>query len=239
MLLAIDTSTEIASIALAEKGSLVVELTWRCGRNHTAELMPNLVRIFQQVKAASSALDGIAVAIGLGSFNGLRVGVSTAKGLGFALGLPLVGIGTLEIEAFPHAMVELPICPVHNAGRGEIATALYQKVAGEWRKIHEEYLTTVEALCSETRTKTLFCGELSASMETELRERLGELAIIPEEVTRLRRAGYLAQLGWRRLKMGEADDLATLQPLYLRHPPITQPKRKFLQSTLWREGSAA
>jgi tRNA threonylcarbamoyladenosine biosynthesis protein TsaB len=150
--------------------------------------------------------------------------MSTAKGLAFSLSVPIVGISTLEVEAYPFIVADLPICPIHNAGRGEIATALYQTREGEWRQLVEEHITTLEELCSQVRVKTLFCGELSPEMEAQLVEGLGEKALIPEAATRLRRAGYLAELGWQRLNQGESDDPATLQPLYLRRPSITQPK---------------
>lgn len=226
MELAIDTSTHIATLALAEKGEVVIELTWHCGQSHTVELLPNLLHLLSQAKASIQSIDGIIVAKGPGSFNGLRVGMSTAKGLAFTLGVPLVGVSTLEVEAFPYAYTGLVICPIHPAGRGEIAAALYQLKEGRWYRLLEEHITSLDILCSQIKDKTIFCGELSPSIETQLKEQLGGLAVIPDAVVRLRRAGYLARLGWQRLEKGELDNSATLQPLYLRKPPITQPKSK-------------
>lgn len=226
MQLAIDTSTEIASIALSDKGELLSELTWRCGRNHTAELLPAITQLLSDRKIALGSLQGIIVAKGPGSFNGLRAGMSIAKGLAFALGIPLVGLGTLEIEAFPYAFTELPICPIHVAGKGEIAVAMYQRKGGEWRQISAPSLTTMPALCSEIETKTLFCGELSPALRAQVQEVLGNLAIIPDPISLLRRAGYLAHLGWERFQRGDLDNPITLQPLYLRKPAITPPKSK-------------
>jgi tRNA threonylcarbamoyl adenosine modification protein YeaZ len=224
MQLAIDTSTEIASIALSQNGEVIAELTWRCGQQHTVELLPNLIHLLQQARSSLNSIDGIVVAKGPGSFNGLRVGMSTVKGLAFSLGVPLVGISTLEVEASPYASTGLPICPTHNAGRGEIAAALYQLKDDGWCQLVEEHITTIEVLCSQINTETLFCGELSPVMETQLKSLLPGQVVIPEAVTRLRRAGYLAGLGWQRLERGDFDDPATLQPLYLRKPSITLPK---------------
>jgi tRNA threonylcarbamoyl adenosine modification protein YeaZ len=225
MELAIDTSTDFASIALSHKGAAIVELTWRSGQNHTVELVPNIDRMLGQAKVDQKTLEAIFVARGPGSFNGLRVGMSTAKGLAFALNIPLVGVSTLEIESYPFACTGLLLCPIHNAGRGEIATALYRD-NGEWRCLQEEHLTTVEALCQSIDEKTVFCGEIPEPVMVQLQQKLGERAVIPELAARLRRAGYLAALGWRRLERGEQDNAATLQPLYLRQPPITQRKVK-------------
>jgi tRNA threonylcarbamoyladenosine biosynthesis protein TsaB len=225
MLLAIDTSTETASLALFDEGEVIAELTWRSGKNHTVELLPNLVHLLCQAGASPPSISGIIVAKGPGSFNGLRVGVSTAKGLVYTLGIPLVGISSLEVEAFPYAHSGLPLCPIHNAGRGEIAAAMYQSRRGKWRQLLQEHITTIDALCPQLPPKTLLCGEISPPIASLLRERLGPRAIIPQDTTRLRRASFLAELGWQRLKAGDLDDPATFQPLYLRRPQITL-KRK-------------
>ena len=109
MELAIDTSTETASIALSSEGTAVAEFTWHAGQNHTAELTPGINCLLQQAKLGIGDITGVIVARGPGSFNGLRVGMGMAKGLAFALGIPLVGIGTLEVEAYPHAASGTPV----------------------------------------------------------------------------------------------------------------------------------
>jgi tRNA threonylcarbamoyl adenosine modification protein YeaZ len=228
MELAIDTATEIASIALSSGGKVEAEMSWPSGQNHTVELIPNLLHLLRQAKIEPDGqwrakIQAIIVSKGPGSFNGLRVGVSTAKGLAFAMDIPLVGIGTLEVEAFPYAKTGLPICPLQEAGRGEIATALYQMQNGEWQKTIEEHITTVERLCPDIASRTLFCGRFSPDTVKRIVENLGELAVTVPGT--LRRAGVLAELGWRRLERGENDDVATLQPLYLRRPAITEPKK--------------
>lgn len=223
MELTIDTSTGIAGIALSNQGETVVELTWNSGHNHTVELVPNIAHLLDEGKASPQSLHAIFVARGPGGFNGLRVGISTAKGMAFALGIPLIGVSTLEIEAYPFAYTGLPLCPVHSAGRGEIAVAIYRQT-DEWRCLVEEHITTVDTLCEQVGEETLFCGEIPQDAVPQLQQRLGSKAIIPGPAARVRRAGYLAALGWRRLEKGEQDNAASLQPLYLRQPPITQRK---------------
>jgi tRNA threonylcarbamoyl adenosine modification protein YeaZ len=223
--LAIDTSTDFCSIGLSSRGETVAEITWNSGQNHTIELVPKIISLLSQAGDNPQSLTAIFVAKGPGSFNGLRVGVSTAKGLAFALHIPLVGIGTLEVEAYPFASTKLPICPIHNAGRGEIAAALYQQKNG-WRCLTPEHITTVDVLCRQTKRKTIFCGEIPPYVIEELKKRLDRYAIIPEVSARLRHARYLAELGWQHLERGQIDDAAGLQPLYLRQPPITLRKVK-------------
>jgi len=221
MELAIDTSTDTASIALSSQGEIIAELTWHAGQSHTTELVPNLTRILEQARITLKDINGVIVAKGPGSFNGLRVGMSFAKGLALSLNIPLVGISTLEVEAFPYAFTALPICPIQNAGRGEIATALFQTKRGKWRRLVEEHITTVEALLPELKRRTIFCGRIPPEIALQLRERLKRKALLVESAAGLRRAGYLAELGWRRLKVGDFDHSPTLEPLYLRRPAIT------------------
>lgn len=225
MELAIDTSTDFCSIALSHHGETIAELNWQAKQSHTVELIPNIVHLLNQSIISAKSLSAVFVAKGPGSFNGLRVGISTAKGLALALNIPLVGISTLEIEAYPFAFTKLPLCPIHNAGRGEIATALYRQNE-DWRCLVEEHITTVDALCQKIRRRTLFCGEIPPAIVEQLSQRLARHAVIPAPEARLRRASYLATLGWQRLNSGKPDNPASLQPLYLRQPPITQRKVK-------------
>ncbi len=225
MQIAIDTSTEIASIALVQGDELLGELTWRCGQSHTVQLLPNLTHLLAQVRRSLNEATGIIVARGPGSYNGLRVGLSTAKGLAFSLGVPIVGISTLEADAYQHAGTGKPVCPIYNAGRDELGIAVYRMVGGEWRQLVAEKLTTLEALSTETREQTVFCGDFLPAVAEKLKHNLGGMAITVTPAARLRRAGYLAELGRKRLEGGACDDVATLQAFYFRGPSITKPRR--------------
>lgn len=226
MELSIDTSTNWGGVALSREGDLVAELTWNVGQNHTLELLPAIKRVLQTAKTDIKNLSAVFVAKGPGSYNGLRAGISSAKGLVVALNIPLAAVSTLEIEAYAFAFTDLPLCPLHDAGRGEIAAALYRS-DGSWQCIREAYLTTIENLAADTGLKTLFCGEIPEQYITQLKEALGDKAIIPEMLDCRRRPSCLAALGWQRLKAGSADDPATLQPIYLRQPPITKSKKPY------------
>ena len=195
-------------------------------QKHSTQLLPNLTHLLNQVSLDLKSTDGIIVARGPGSFNGLRVGISTAKGLAFSLGVPIVGISSLEAAAYPHAETGLPICPIFNAGRQEIAVAIYQRKRNRWQQLTDEHITTIELLCSQITTQTVFCGEYLSTIAAEFTKRLQQKAVISSPLTTLRRAGFLAELGLKRLKTGDYDNPATLQPLYLRRPAITRPKHR-------------
>lgn len=225
MELAVDTSTNIVSIALSHKGEILALLTWQTRQNHTIELLPNLVCLLQQAKVKLDSVEAILVAKGPGSFNGLRVGISTAKGLAFSLRIPLLGVNTLEAEAYPFAFTGLPLRAIQKAGRQEIATAVYRQKDDEWECLEIDNLASVETLWRRTKQKTLFCGEIPGDMARQIQQNLDRRAIICQN-NGLSRGGSLATLGWQRLSKGQHDDLLTLQPIYLRPPHITKPKER-------------
>lgn len=215
MELALDTASDMASVALSRDGQVLAEMTWQCARNHSTELMPTVDGLLTRLSAGKGDLTAVFVCIGPGGYAGLRVGVSTAKGLAYALEVPLVGVGRLELEAWPHAAHPGPVCAVHRAGRGELAWAVYQGPPEAWRELLPPRLTKAEALLAEAPAGALFCGEIDEELAGALVKRGGRVASAS-----LRRAGHLAELGWRRLQAGRTDDPRSLVPLYLREPAI-------------------
>lgn len=217
MLVAIDTATGYASLALHDGFQVRVEHTWESLRRHTVELLPRLVAALEQLDLGAEHLSGVAVTRGPGSFTGLRVGLSVAKGLALARGLPLVGVPTLDVIAAAQGRDRRPLRAVLQAGRRRICVATYRWRSGEWCVRQEPLLTTWPALAKETTSPTLFCGEIDPAGAEALAV-LGELAVLLPAAARLRRAGFLAEVAWRRLNRGETDDPATLTPIYLQHP---------------------
>ena len=222
MLLAIDTATRMAGLALCDQvnGLVLAEQTWRSANNHTVELMPRLVRLLEQQGLSPSELTGLVVSLGPGSFTGLRIGLGLAKGLALARRLPLAGVPTLDVVAQPHKGQRLPIWAILQAGRGRICTGHYVRRRGRWRRVGSYQLTTLEKLCSEVQASALFCGEIDAGDAALIDQQLGRTATVTTPAASLRRAAYLAELGWERLVRGDSDDAATLSPIYLHHPQI-------------------
>lgn len=217
MLVAIDTATAYASLALHDGYQVRVEHTWESPRRHTVELLPRLVAALEQLGLGAKHLSGVAVTRGPGSFTGLRVGIAVAKGLALARGLPLIGVPTLDVVAAAQGRDRRPLCAVLQAGRGHICVATYRWRGGAWRARGGPRLATWPAVVEETVSPTLFCGEIDA-MGADALVSLGELAVLLPAAARLRRAGFLAQVAWQRLNCGETDDPITLTPIYLQHP---------------------
>ncbi len=220
MLLALDTATRYAGLALYDEvgGRVLGEESWYSVNRHTVETMPRLVRLLEQQGVAPSDLTGLVVSLGPGSFTGLRIGLGIAKGIALARRLPLVGVPTLDVVARPHMNQRLPIWAVLQAGRGRICVAHYARRRGRWRRRGDYRLTTLEALCAEIEVPSLLCGELESEDVALLREKAGILADVAPPAASLRRAAYLAEIGWERLSRGDSDDVAGLSPIYLLNP---------------------
>jgi tRNA threonylcarbamoyl adenosine modification protein YeaZ len=223
MYLAIDTSTELTGVALVESTHLAAEQTWRCVCNQSVELLPHVVSLLEGIKSNIKKISGIIVARGPGGFNGLRVGIGTAKGLAFGLGVPVAGIGTLSAEAYRYAAAGLPVCAMLPAGRRELAWAVYRELGGKWLAVLPETVSPVEDIFSYVNSPTVFAGEPDAGTVQRLKDRLGKMAVFVESPRS--RVHALAELGAPRLDAGDQDNVASLQPVYLRRPPITQPKK--------------
>ena len=222
MLLAIDTSTRHAGVALAQDGQVFSSRSWCSQASHTAELMPAVAEILNGRGLTAKDLTGIAVALGPGGFSALRVGISTAKGLALASGKPLVGLRTLDLEAHPYLISGVPVCALLDVGRQEVAAAKFGK---DGQRLAEDKVGPPVELLSDIAEPTIFCGEAVTRWTGLIREQLGALAL-PVTSSPAARLWSLAALGQQRLELGEADDLATLQPHYLRMPSIGGPKRR-------------
>lgn len=230
MELALDTSTSTAGVALADQGRLLVEMTWNAGLDHTRDAMPMVAQVLDKGGCRTADLEAIVVAVGPGTFSGLRVGVSAAKGLATALGIPLVGVNTMAVEAYPHAWSVFPLRPVIDAGRGEVAMGYYRGVDGLPVEVEPPFIGPIEEACRRVDEPTLFCGAYAGVVRESIREFLGGRALMPPLGALPRRPSCLAALGWTRLAQGqglvhgEENDPAAVQPIYLRAPSITKPK---------------
>ncbi len=250
LLLALDTSTRQASIALCDEQTLYGEYTWQVGNNHSVELLERIQRLVE-VDCSSSlqSIDAVAVATGPGSFNGVRVAVATAKAFAFALQKPLVGVSTLEIIAAQQDKWRGPVCAILEAGRSELYAACYlfdeidssDENTYNMRPLSEYLMLSPQQLISYVNehmdewagipgkrqvSPMLFCGELSDVTRQVLSENLQGKSLIIDSLHAIRRASTLALLAIQRLYEGRIDDPMVLEPLYLRRPSITKSVRK-------------
>jgi tRNA threonylcarbamoyladenosine biosynthesis protein TsaB len=220
MLLAIDTATHMASLALYDESRVLGEASWLTHENHTRSLMPELTRLLELTGVHVEQVGALGVATGPGSFTGLRIGLSVAKGVAFSLNAALVGVPTLEICASMFLYQELPVCAVIQAGRGRYAAACYRIQDHSVRRTGEYVFGTAPAIAEQLqgvmgeRARLLVAGEVDQNLKAVLREKSRFLEFA-NEASSVRRAGYLAALAWQRWRAGDIDDLQLLAPYYI------------------------
>ena len=214
MLLAIDTSTSWISLALYDGVQVKYEITWQSQHHHTVELAPAIVQLFDHTGTQTRDLTGLVVATGPGSFTSLRIGVAAAKGMALGLKLPLVGIPSLDVIAYAQPLDERPLIAVLHAGRSRLAYVTYLVEGDQWCPQHEPAVLDAKDLVKTISAPTLIAGELSEEARTILGRRWKN-AMIVQPARCLRRAGFLAEMGWARLMNDQVDDPVTLTPIYL------------------------
>jgi len=214
MILAIDTATQYAGLALYNQDGVYAEESWFAGRNHTTELAPRLARMLKSANLKVPHLTALAVSLGPGSFTGLRIGLAMAKGLALPHKLPVIGAPTLEFVAYPFKDRNLPVWAIAQAGRGRILAACYGLKERKWQLITEPYLTTVESLAQQIDTPALCVGEINREAAKFLQKKTSPAAQIVSPAARTRRAGYLAEIAAARLAANDQDDPDALVPIY-------------------------
>lgn len=213
-LLAIDSSTDQAGLALYD-GERTSELLWRAGRTQTVDLLAQLHRLLDLNGLSAADLGAVAVASGPGAFNSLRVGISIAKGLVLALGLPLLGVPTLDAAALPIRILGLPVVAIVAAGRGRLVWAEYSGADPTAPPTVPPANTTLDALVDHLRRRgagPVVTGELSPDQERRVAAIPG--VTVPPPALRGRRPGAVAALAWERWRNGGLDDPIALEPAY-------------------------
>jgi len=227
-ILALDTATSACTVAVVEDDAPLAELTLQVPRAHSTRLMPLVAQAVAESGLAKTDLDALAVGVGPGSFTGLRIGLSTVKGLAFALGKPCVGVPTLKALAYGTGAQLGLVVPMLDAKRGEVFAAVY--AAGDsdpntWAELVPPCHIPVGEL-----------GERVQELRAGLRHTwqfvtvAGDVAVryapalgLGPDLTRLAPAGALlprawavARVGRALLEAGAATDPDALAPIYLR-----------------------
>lgn len=213
MILALDTATRFISLALHDGQAALAETTWQSRGMHTVELSPAAALLLQRAGTAPAGLKGVAVAIGPGSFTGLRIGLGFAKGICLAHGLPIFGVPTLDVLALAQPLRPEPMLAVLSAGRSRLAVGRYSNDGQRWIPDGPPEVKDWAAVIESLSGATYICGEIDARGAELLRKARGRAILAPPAVS-LRRAGFLAELGWGRMREGDADDLDSLSPVY-------------------------
>lgn len=226
--LGIETSTKTGSVAVVAETSLVAEYTLNIEITHSERLMATVDRVLTDAGISLSTIDGFAVAIGPGSFTGLRVGLSTIKGLSLATGKPVAAVPTLRALAGNLPYAAYPVCPLLDARKNEVYAALYRQEERGLVQVMEEQAIPLAGLAQAIGEKTLFTGEASGLYGDAIRELLGDRALFAPRAARVPSAASVAEIGRAMIKRGNTVDPDSLTPRYVRRPEaeVAWEKRK-------------
>lgn len=216
--LAIDTATKTAGVALLDHETILVEYYFHLPVNHSETLLPAVHQGLALVGIGINGVDLFAVTVGPGSFTGLRIGASTVKGFALATAKPVVGVSTLEALAYNAIACPGPVCPMIDARKGEVYTALYRaNREGLFDTVVEEQVTTPDKLLTRIDgQQTLFLGDGLEEWSEIIRRSLKERACFGPPNLQTVRASSVALIGMKKYEKGEHLDVMTFVPRYLR-----------------------
>lgn len=231
-ILALDSSGLVASVALAEEkdgtAETIAEYTVNYKKTHSQTLLPMLDEVVKMTELDLSGVDAIAVAAGPGSFTGLRIGSATAKGLGLALGKPLIAVPTLEGLAYNLWGTDKLVCPIMDARRGQVYTGIYEFKEGKLAVLKEQMAVSIEELGEKLKTyhrEIVFLGDGVLVFQERLKNEIlkeEKICFAPAHMNR-QRAASVAALGLCYYKAGKVQTAKEHAPDYLR---VSQAERE-------------
>jgi len=217
--LGIESATPVAAVAVAGPSGILAERMVFNQRTHSVNLLPMIKAVLEESGVGRQNLSGIAVSGGPGSFTGLRIGMSTAKALAQVWKVPVVGISTLETLAFPVIGQGCLICPVLNARKNEVYSAVYENAGLVMNRLvgptalHPQKLA--ETLLEYGR-QVIFLGDGIPAYGSVFSEAMGELARFAPLAANFPRGAVVAELGLAAIDEGRDDNASNLRPEYIR-----------------------
>jgi tRNA threonylcarbamoyladenosine biosynthesis protein TsaB len=214
-LLAIDTSNQAMGVAILENNQISGEIVTNVKKNHSVRLMPAIDHLMKEVAIVPEELNKIVVAKGPGSYTGVRIGLTTAKTMAWALNIPVVGISSLEALSYQGRFFQGYICPFFDARRGRVFAGLYKWEKSKTVPVCEEANLPMDNLLNkiaEMQNEVLFLSPDILLYKEMIKEKLGALACIPEEIYHLAKPSHLALAGMTR----KGEETHQLEPNYLR-----------------------
>ncbi|MBE5943039.1 MAG: tRNA (adenosine(37)-N6)-threonylcarbamoyltransferase complex dimerization subunit type 1 TsaB [Lachnospiraceae bacterium] len=228
-ILAVDSSGLVASVALMEDENLIAEYTVNYKKTHSQTLLPMLDEIVSMTQTDLSTVDAIAVAKGPGSFTGLRIGSATVKGLGLALGKPVVGVPTLEGLAMNLCESDACICPLMDARRNQVYTGIYKFRDGQLQIVKEQVPIGIEEIIEALNLigeRVVFLGDGVPVYQEVIKNNMEvPYSFAPPHMNR-QRAGAIGARAYDYYKQGLYVSAAEFEPDYLR---LSQAERERME----------
>lgn len=217
-ILAIDTATQVSSVAVMKDGKIAAEITLQGKLTHSETLMPHIEEVLNMAKVPREKLTGIAVSIGPGSFTGLRIGLAVAKAMAYALNIPVAGVSTLKALAYQLPVPNIRIVSLLDAQKGNAYVESYKFVGDELITVHQVSVEKIEdiiKLASEVKEPVFLLGDVvQKKIAGKLEMPLGVKAGMPNVI--MPRAACVAVLGAKELEKGNVSNIMDLEPVYIR-----------------------
>ena len=219
IILSIDSSTPVAGIAVSDGSKLLGEVMINTQNTHSEKLMPMVQQILNDLQMNIQQIDAVAVTCGPGSFTGLRIGMATAKGIVQGGNKKLIAIPTLDCLAQNLKHYPGVICPIMNAQKKQVYTAIYRTAEGKLERLSDYQAIEADKLAEQllTLNETVwFTGDGVEAFADVFKEKLGDRCRLADGNTVLPRAGALAMLAAERAEKEEFDDLYQAELIYIR-----------------------
>lgn len=226
--LGIESATPVAGVAVVDGKKVLAERMVNNQRTHSVNLLPMIKEVIAEAGLTPGDIMGVAVSIGPGSFTGLRIGMSTAKTLAQVWEVPIVGVCTLDALAYPLTGLKNLICPILNARKNEVYTAVYDGSKDNLSVIYGPAALAPEALADWLREygrEVTFLGD-GVPVYGELLKKIIGQAVFAPGAANLPRGAAVAELGAVELKKGRGVDPLVLVPNYIR---LSEAETKWLQ----------
>ena len=217
--LGIDTATMMGSIGLLDDNAVIAEYSLNIKATHSERLIPAADKLLKDAGIDLKDLDGFAVSIGPGSFTGLRIGLATIKGFAMGCSKPITAVSTLEALAFNLAFAEHQVCPILNARKNEVYTALFKSDRkGGMKRIVNDRAADINAVLNELNDDTIFLGDAVNLYRDIILEKLRDKAHFAAKTINMPSGASVAEIGLLKLKKGMIEDASSLMPFYISRP---------------------
>lgn len=217
--LAIDTATVLASVALVEGDTVIAESSVSNIKTHSRILMPMISKVFEIASLRPRDIDAIGVSIGPGSFTGVRIGVATAKGMAISLKKPLIGVSTLDGLAQNTPFADGIICPILDAREGQVNNALYRFEKYSLKRLTDYRVLSIYELIEELMgytEKIIMSGDGVFLYRDVITNALSEKVFFAPVNAIMPRATSIAYLASERIKRGIQSASGNVVPIYLK-----------------------
>jgi tRNA threonylcarbamoyladenosine biosynthesis protein TsaB len=215
-LLAVDTATQSCGVAIIANGCMQTELILDHGGTHTKQILAAIDAALSLGESSLAQIDAFAVTRGPGSFTGLRIGISTVKGLTLATGKPIIGISSLEVLAHQAGGDAARVCAMIDARRNEIYWRIYRREGDRLVALSDEQVGPIDKLARQIDNSCVFIGNAVPQYAVQLPKLVRQTIQWAPDADNTIRPAVLARLAWLRFQDGRVDDVGCFEPVYLR-----------------------